>query len=420
MNATIYYGLVKKLSGNHPHLLETAATEIVDRISHHYSYKYPHLYYYNRIVIPSSKRDQILSLSHNHPLSGHLGTANTYARLKDTYYWPGMFKDVQEYVTSCSTCQKRSKQHPIPPTSSSRITPKIFHHIGIDIVGPLPVTPSGNRYIVVCIDFFSKYPEAKALAKADAASITQFIYDDIICRHGIPAELTSDRGTEFCNELIRTLLQEYNIQHIKTTAYHPQGNGQVERTNRTLKDIISKLVQEYSQPWDYYLSSALFALRTIHQDSTKTSPFEILHGVSPTLPTSPEIASPLEDQSWENLVWQYVVKEAAKIDQIRTQAHGFILQAQECQRQQANKKFKKGPFTYSIGDQVLLYRNMIEASWSAKLESKWDGPYYIANLKGTTIWLRTLDGSILPSPVHASHLKPYKTRPPPPLLLPAP
>src|SRR3954447_6398194 len=98
MNSAIYYGLVKKLSGNHPHLLETAAAEIVDRIAPHYSSKHPHLYYHTRIVIPLPKRDQILSLSHNHPLSGHLGTTNTYARLKVTYYWPGMYKDIQEYV----------------------------------------------------------------------------------------------------------------------------------------------------------------------------------------------------------------------------------------------------------------------------------------------------------------------------------
>src|SRR3954453_1069519 len=197
MNPSVYYGLVKKLSGNHPHILEVAAAKIVDRISSQYTYQSPHLYHQNRIVIPLFKRDKIISLAHNHPLSGHLGVANTFARLRSTYFWPGMYRDIQHYVSACDICQKRSKNRQIPPISSSRITPIPFHHIGIDVIGPLPITPTRNRYVVLAVNFFSKYPEGQALQKADASNITQFLYEDIICRHGIPTQITSDRGTEF-------------------------------------------------------------------------------------------------------------------------------------------------------------------------------------------------------------------------------
>jgi transposase InsO family protein len=95
-------------------------------------------------------------------------------------------------------------------------------------MGPLPCTLTGKRYIVVAVDHFTKWVEAKALEEADAQSITTFIYEDIICHHGVPQILSSDRGTEFINELIAALTSEYKIKHIKTTAYHPEGNGQVE------------------------------------------------------------------------------------------------------------------------------------------------------------------------------------------------
>ena len=410
MNPSIYYGLVKKLSGNHPHILETAAARIVDRISPDYTYQSPHLYHQNRIVIPLFKRDKILSLAHNHPLTGHLGITNTYTRIRQSYFWPGMYEDIKNYVQTCPICQKRAKDRQNIPITSSRIIPIPFHHIGIDVIGPLPITPSGNRYVVLSIDFFSKYPEGKALKKADATTITQFLYEDIVCRHGVPVELTSDRGTEFCNELVTALTQTFHIKHIRTTAYHPQGNGQVERTNRTLKNILSKLVTEYSQPWDYYLHSALFALRTIRQESTKVSPFEILQGLNPKTPLSIEenrIQEENDDLSWENLVWAHIQTEVTKLEQTREKAHKYILQAQERQRNNANQKMKSSQEALHIGDKVLLYRDMVEASWSAKLESKWNGPFIVAKVKGTSIWLRKLDGSLLPNAVHLFRLKKY-------------
>ena len=144
-------------------------------------------------------------------------------------------------------------------------------------MGPLPVTLSDKRYIVVAVDHFTKWIEARALEEADAQSIASFIYDDIICRHGVPKIISSDRGSEFINEFIQALTRTYNIHHIKTTAYHPQGNGQVECINKTLKDILSKITPSGGD-WSHYLNSALYATRVTKQASTRFSPAELLHG----------------------------------------------------------------------------------------------------------------------------------------------
>src|SRR3954464_7674012 len=109
-----------------------------------------------------------------------------------------------------------------------------FAKIGIDIVEPLPLTTKGNRYIVVAIDYLTKWPEAEAISEATGKRVAKFIYQVIICRHGCPKQLLSDRGTHFRNELVDNLLKKFEIQHLLSTPYHPQTNGLVERFNRTL------------------------------------------------------------------------------------------------------------------------------------------------------------------------------------------
>ena len=112
-------------------------------------------------------------------------------------------------------------------------------------MGPLPQTLTGKRYIILAIDFFTKWPEAVAVEEADAQAVVKFLHQDIICRHGVPSQITSDRGTEFLNDLVTEFERTYRIKHIKTTAYHPQGNGQTERTNQTIKNILSKISKKY-------------------------------------------------------------------------------------------------------------------------------------------------------------------------------
>ena len=147
-----------------------------------------------------------------------------------------MFKDIRSYVQSCDSCQRRGKSqdrqllNPIP-------IQRPFYQIGIDFVGPLPRTSNRNRYIIVAIDYFTKWPEAKPLLRATAEATSDFIYNEIICRHGCPTYLVSDRGTHFNNKIIEELTKKFEIKHLFSSPYHPQTNGLVERFNRTLANL---------------------------------------------------------------------------------------------------------------------------------------------------------------------------------------
>ena len=181
-----------------------------------------------------------------------------------------------EYVKTCYECQQRGTlkhnniKRTIQPTD-------IFERWGIDIVGPLLATETGNRYIIVAIDYFSRWPEARAVKKANAETVATFIYEEIICRYGTPKVIQSDQGTHFVNETIRLLTEKFRIWHSLSSPYHPQSNGLVERFNKTLCEGIVK-VGETIFDWDRYIQPVLFAYRIKRLRITNQSPYKLVFG----------------------------------------------------------------------------------------------------------------------------------------------
>ena len=209
------------------------------------------------------------------------------------------------------------------------------------------------------------------------------------------------------NDLIRTLLQKYQVKHITTTAYHPEGNGLTERMNQTLKNTISKLMQTQGGEWDLYVDSALFAIRTMKQDSTRFTPFELTYARK-----ARQLESiPQTSMTHQELLDYRVNNEIKSIKDVRNQAAEFISLAQERQKRNYDKEYKT-PEKLKIGDHVLLFRSVTESSWSAKLEPKWEGPFLIRTINGTTYELMRPTGTILPYKVHRNRLKKYHPRPP--------
>ncbi len=133
--------------------------------------------------------------------------------------------------------RQNNQKRTIPPTD-------IFERWGVDIIGLLPITREGNRYIVVAMDYFSRWPEARPLRAANADTVTTFLYEEIICRFGAPRILQSDRGTHFVNEVIQRLTKRFRIRHSLSSPYHPQSNGLIKRFNKTLCKGIAKLAEE--------------------------------------------------------------------------------------------------------------------------------------------------------------------------------
>ena len=312
-------------------------------------------------VIQKHEIEPILYLMHNHPTGAHLGVDKTFDKIRNQYYWPQMFENIKDYIKSCDRCQRRGK-HRIPGLLHPIPVDKPFSRIGIDVVGPLPITAKGNRYIIVATDYFTKWPEAEAVSEATGSRVAEFIYQVIICRHGCPKQLLSDRGTHFNNEVVNGLLKQFEIRHLLSTPYHPQTNGLVERFNRTLCESLAKLT-EGQEDWDQHIAPVLFAYRTAKQSSTKMTPFYLVYGRHPQLPTI-DTTEVIENNILDRLFT--LIEELPRQQEV---AKRNITRNQEKQKQRHDRKIDPTR-KYKIGDKVLMYDTARNKHFTRKLKPK--------------------------------------------------
>ncbi|GFU04069.1 transposon Tf2-8 polyprotein [Trichonephila clavipes] len=221
-------------------------------------------------VIPKHLRADILRHFHDAPTAGHLGFAKIYDRIRKRFYWPGMYRNVVRYVMHCRECQRRKSVPQRPPGRLVPIPPAIapFHRIGIDLLGRFPKSAHGNKWIIVCTDYSTRYAITKALPTAEVAEIAKFLLEEIVLRHGAPRVIITDRGAVFRSRLVSSLVDLCNIDHRFTTAYHPQTNGLTERFNKTLADMLSMYVDVEQKNWDEILPFVTFAYNTAKQETT--------------------------------------------------------------------------------------------------------------------------------------------------------
>ena len=305
-----------------------------------------------------------------------------------------MYRDIEEYIATCHTCQMRGQQKknnelsPIEPTGP-------WERVGIDFVGPLDITPNGNRYIITAIDYFTRWPEAKAVPNATAEVTAKFIYKDIICRHGIVDIIHTDQGTHFVNELITKLAERFQMKHHKITAYHPQANGLVERFNGTLKRTLSKIVEE-PYDWDKYIAPALFAYRTSKVETIGVAPSFLEFGRTLRLP---------KECKYNESVWERIQHMVDKVPMFRKTAKQTIKKAQEKMIQ--SHKVKQ--VTFQIGDLVTIEKSHL-GEIIKTLGPKREEPLEIIKVysHGTYV-LRNKDGTPTKA-INGDRLKLYKRR----------
>ena len=192
------------------------------------------------VVVPPSLRSALLDEAHQGRFAGHLAQKKVYDRLRRYVWWRGMRSDVHDYCKSCLVCVSRKggcrpsrpALQPIPVGGS-------FHRVAVDVL-QLPLTARGNKYVVVFMDYFTKWAEAFAVPDKKAETVAKLLVEQIVCRHGIPEELLSDRGANFLSTLVQDICKILGVRKINTSGYHPQTDGLVERFNSTLTNMIAK------------------------------------------------------------------------------------------------------------------------------------------------------------------------------------
>ena len=325
-------------------------------------------------ILPSASRSAVMKALHDLPMSGHLGRKKTYHRVRSQYYWKGLGQDVKDFVRSCMECQSKKKTP--KPSRSGKLqlfsATRPFEVVGVDIFGPLPRTVTGNRYIVVMVDRFSRWVELAPVPDITARTVADAVVDRIVLRHGCPTTLLSDRGSQFMSTLFKRMAERLGIKKVFSSAYHPQTNGQVERLNRYIASALSAYVNDHQDDWDDYVEAIAFAYRTSFVDAIGNTPFYLVHGRDPQLPTDLLVSPP---QSFVEDVHQYGLALTKNITD--------ALDTARCHQEEADstrKRFydlKHDSVNFELGSLVLLHSPLRKSGLSPKLSKSYDGPYRV-------------------------------------------
>ncbi|GJV24006.1 reverse transcriptase domain-containing protein [Tanacetum coccineum] len=231
---------------------------------------------------------EILKACHEGPTGGHHSANITARKVFDAgFFWPTIYKDAYELIKSCDACQRQGKiSHRDEMPQNAIQVCEIFDVWGIDFMGPFP-SSRGNKYILVAVDYLSKWVEAKALPTNDARVVVKFL-KSLFSRFGAPRAIISDRGTHFCNDKFDKVMSKYGVTHRLSTAYHPQTSGQVEVTNHGLKRILERTVGENRASWSDKLDDALWAFRTAYKTPIRCTPYKLVYGKLCHLPVELE------------------------------------------------------------------------------------------------------------------------------------
>ena len=350
-----------------------------------------------RLCVPSAMRAAVVNEVHSGALAGHPGVVHMHSQMRRRVWWPNMIRDIVKAVTSCPVCQREKKRMTKVSTQPMKIIMKPWRMIGVDIMGPLPITRRGNRYVQVAIDYYSREVEIWALPDIETQTVLQPLIDDVVCRHGLPDVILTDRGNPYVSNISEELFRVLGIQHRKSAAHHPQGNGLVERYNRTFKQVVRKWVIAKKEEWDVGIPVFRFSSNMeVHS----------LHKLPPSATTRTFVPQTVLDVvlglSGDEFYSDYV---QSVIDEVK-ETHEFIKQAHEEVNERREQQLDHGELpAFAVGDSVLVFDPTHKKGESSKLKMRWKGPFTIVE-QVTAVTYRVLVHGV-PRTVHAERLKKY-------------
>lgn len=345
-----------------------------------------------QVIKEKQMRRDILEKFHNQ--AGHFGTKSTFEGIFAFYWWPDLYQEVKAHVSACQICQRNGR--PIPQKATGKVLLSgILDKWGIDFV-KMPLTSSGNQYLIVAVEYVSNLVIARATQHQDSATVKSFLLEEIILQFGAPLELVSDNGLCFASRDFMSFLEKFQIKRCPTTTYHPQANGRCERMNGVLTKLLGNLSREKHAEWDRLVKLALLILKMKTNTVTGMSPFSCLFGIS----------SRQLDLELDRLSQPPTFNLKERLNEI----HNL-----ESQREQIIGKFNSQPNPDNLtpkhcflpNDLVLVHTPAIKDN--SKLKQPWAGPYRVHQVyPNGNVRLSSADQTqIFPQVTNFAMLRPY-------------
>ena len=333
------------------------------------------LYRGERLIAPQLLQDKIVSLAHEQ----HQGMVRSKQLIRQTYWWPGLDAQVEEAVRRCQVCQKNEKTMKCTPTPLQPVEfpPGPWFKVGVDIVGPL-TGPKQCRYAIVAMDYYSKWPEVGFTEDITSSGVIRFL-NSVFAREGYVHELVTDNGTQFVSQEFEDYLRVKGIRHLRSSNYHPQANGEVERFNQVLKNTL-RSAKLADRPWKEAVTEFLLHYRATPHAATRASPSQLLHG---RLMTTKLTVLPEKPRKEEDLKVRERVQKAQKKMKAYTDAR------------------RRGrPARHAVGDWV-----------RARRAGDWHGPLQVMKQRGRWTFLLS-DGKVWNASRLSHTAEPLDTRAP--------
>ncbi|KAJ9510841.1 hypothetical protein QJQ45_027743, partial [Haematococcus lacustris] len=358
------------------------------------------------VMVPNDPelRDYVLHEMHDAAYAGHVGITKTLERLSRVFYWDTMRSDVRHYVTTCDACQ-RDKSSTLKPgglLNPLSIPDYRWESVSMDLITKLPSASHGFDAICVFVDRLSKMVHFVPCKESmNAKGFARLFVDNVFKLHGLPKDMVSDRGPHFHNTFWHHVQKLLGMRGSLSSSYHPQSDGQTERYNRVLEEMLRHYISPTQADWPDYLSLAEFAVNNSWQESIKSTPFLVNTGQSPitpmlhSLPDKGRCPEGLSYATW----WQEAVAKAK-----------LCMQAAQ-QRQAAYANQDRREVHYKVGQMVLLStKNMrLKPGKARKLLPRFVGPFKVLGLVGQVVVSLQLPASMsrLHPVFHVSLIKPY-------------
>ena len=357
-----------------------------------------------QLVVPVRERQDLIRRFHDSFFAVHLGATHTIFRLLDRVYWPSLRRDVRTYIASCTICLARKSPCPRRAPMGHVEVGHRWERVAMDLLDMSVTTARGNRYVLVMVDCFSRWTEACPLPDKTAHSVADAFFNQVVCRFGMPIVIHSDQGREFENKSMQELCILCGSHKTRTTPYHPESDGLVERFNRTLLMMLAMFAGKNREDWDDLLPAVMMAYRSSVHESTGFSPYRLMFGEECTLPMDiglPKQQSDLPDSiTSPYAIW---VRDALEVAYEQVRQHS----GQAVQRQKRLYDHRAAKRLFAVGDWVMRYYTLAK---KCRLDSAWIGPYLIVSLIGWALGIQKDPDS----PIVTVHCQDLKKVPPPP------